>query len=423
VLGDVRRLDRPRLEVAGHFGMELARDRRRHRATRCFEDQVVGERAVAQHLRGVELAPGIAQIDRAQAEHVSGEVGAEVGAGDGGAARQLHRRRRQPIDALADQVGDARGGRQAARGRAGGGRPCRHRRQHQLQRLEKEHRVAAGMPGQHRREPAGIERSDAERIDQRADLLGGERLQHLQPRAVRAEKCVVERLRRRFQLVRAEGDDPAQAEACVGQLLQRLDAGGIGELQVVDHQPRTRHRPEPGAVPTRARRRDGRGSRRAAASALPSSGRRCASSAALSWASGPLRRASSRRSRRDSSVCGTRASPGRASTARAPGSAWAKSPTSRDLPRPASPATRLGWPADQSACRRCHSASRPIRRGGRSTLTGSGRGCAVLGRQAAGGDARAQRLGLGVGGDAEGRSSTSQQRSNAASAAARSPRR
>ena len=46
-----------------------------------------------------------------------------------------------------------------------------------------------------------------------------------------------------------------------------------------------------------------------------------------------------------------------------------------------------------------------------------------VGRQAAGGDTGAQRLGLGVGGDAEVRSSTSQQRSNAARAAARSPRR
>ena len=118
VLGDVRRLGRPRLEIAGHLGMELARDRRRHRAARRLEDQVVGERAFAQHLRGVELAPGIAQVDRAQAQHVRGEVGAEVGAGDRGAARQLHRHRRQPLDALADQVGDVRCGRQPGRERA-----------------------------------------------------------------------------------------------------------------------------------------------------------------------------------------------------------------------------------------------------------------------------------------------------------------
>ena len=237
MLGDVRRLGLPGLEEAGHLGVQLPRDRRRHGAQCGFEDQVVRERALAQNLRGVELAPGVAQVDRAQAEHVRGELGAEVGAGDRGAAGQLHRHRREPADALLDQVGDVRGGRQAGRDRPGENHRARRHgrwRQHQLQRLEQEHRVAAGVAGQRRCQTRRLERGDAERIDQRADVVGGERLQHLQAGAVNAEQQVVEGLRRRRQLVGPEGDDPAQAEAGRCELLHRFDAGRVGELQVVD---------------------------------------------------------------------------------------------------------------------------------------------------------------------------------------------
>ena len=51
------------LEITGNLAMKHARDRRRNRPQRCFEDQVVRERVLAYHLRAFELAPTFRQIE------------------------------------------------------------------------------------------------------------------------------------------------------------------------------------------------------------------------------------------------------------------------------------------------------------------------------------------------------------------------
>ena len=233
---------------------------------------------------------------------------------------------------------------------------------------------------------------------------GGERLQHLQPRAVGAEQ-----LRRGracaagVQLVRAG---------------RRRSSAGRGRRRRAAASPRRwrcrrtagrrppgppRHRQAPGAAADLESRR--RSACVAALRAAAAPGRARAADARArsptSCASGPRSRASSWRSSRDSSVCGTRASPGRASTASAPGRALGEVADQPALAETGLAGDQARRPADQAASSACHSASRPIRRGGRSTLTGSGRGWLASARQAAGVDAGAQRLGLGIGGDAE----------------------
>ena len=242
VLGDVRRLGLAGFEKARHLGVQLPGDRRRHRAQRRLEDQVVGEDAFAQDLCRVELGPGIAQVEGADAEHVCRQLGRKIGTGDRRAARKLDRHRGEPADPLLDQVGDVHCRRQPrcqrhCRGRRSDADQGR-RHEHELERLEQEHRIAASVSGQCRSQARRFEAGDAERIDQVADVLGLERLQHVQARTAGTEEHVMKGLGGRRELVCAERHDPAQAQPGGRQMLHRFDAGGVGELEVVDDQSR-----------------------------------------------------------------------------------------------------------------------------------------------------------------------------------------
>ena len=90
------------------------------------------------------------------------------------------------------------------------------------------------MPRQRRRERRHREAGDAERAEQVGDLRRRERLKHLQGGGAGAQELVAEGLRFDTEFGRPEGEDPAQADLGRGQMLQHLDARGIGELQVVD---------------------------------------------------------------------------------------------------------------------------------------------------------------------------------------------
>ena len=164
-------------------------DRQRHRGARGLEDQVVGEGAVAQHLRRLELAPGLGDVERMRLEHRHRELGAELRAGQRGDAGQAQRLARQLAEPALDQRADRHRLRQAAaaldRRRAA--------REHQvLQRLEREHRIAAGVAQQRRRQPLGAQLGQADRLDQGGELRQVERLQQRRspggplPRARRA---------------------------------------------------------------------------------------------------------------------------------------------------------------------------------------------------------------------------------------------
>ena len=309
-------------------------------------------------------APGVAQVDaRAAPEHVGGELGAEVGAGDRGAARQPHA-----------PSGDSR---LEAAGRSGGltfdavgrpvateptlGRACRHRRRASASASRAgtaDCRRCAG-PAPARAAPA-LELGDAERIDQVDDLRRRRAAAaRLQARPVRAEQRVVEatappgpaRRGRKATIQRRPSAGAQPAAARPRRWPRRRTAG--------------RRRTSP-ATPSASAWRSSRLERvdeahrcsrsRRGRRPGPSSGSRCASSVADARAASGPRDAprAAERSSRDSSACGTRASPGRASTDHARrGRARAKSPTRRVLPRPASPAdqARLRRPP-RPACER-----------------------------------------------------------------------
>lgn len=106
MMGDARRFAAALGEKGRDLGVQLARHGGRHRCERALVDQVVRERAVAQHLCGFEFGPGVGEVERAHAEHTRRELDAEVGCRHRGAARKLHRRLRQAADAPLDQRGD-----------------------------------------------------------------------------------------------------------------------------------------------------------------------------------------------------------------------------------------------------------------------------------------------------------------------------
>ena len=185
---DVRRLRLPRQQRGRDAPVQQPRDRRRHRSARGLADEVVREGAVADHLRRFEFTPGLGDVQRVRIQHRGGQLGAEAGAGQGRHARQLQRCRRQLRQAALDQCADGARLRQAVAGRGGAAE------QHVLQGLEREHRVAAGVPQQRRGQAPGVDGRQCQRLDQ----LGQQRLvQRPQPHGFQALRFLQRRAQRR----------------------------------------------------------------------------------------------------------------------------------------------------------------------------------------------------------------------------------
>jgi hypothetical protein len=108
---------RARLQLLGDAPVQELGDRRRHRGARRLEDQVVRERAVADDVGGLELAPRLGDVERVQLEHRRRQLGREARAGERGGAGELERRRRQLQEAPLDEGGDRRRLRQRGRRR------------------------------------------------------------------------------------------------------------------------------------------------------------------------------------------------------------------------------------------------------------------------------------------------------------------
>ena len=235
VRGDAVGQRRACRQVQGDPPVQQLGDRQRHRGARGLEDQVVGEAAVAQHLRRLQLAPGLGDVERMRLEHRDRELGAELRAGQRGDASQAQRLARQLAEPALDQCADRHRLRQAAaaldRRRAA--------REHQvLQRLEREHRIAAGMAQQRRRQMLRAQLGQADRLHQGGELRQVERLQHAGLQAGRFLERGTQQRAAGTRLGRTLGEAPVQRgeRLRLRQHLQELDAGVVGEVQVVDHQ-------------------------------------------------------------------------------------------------------------------------------------------------------------------------------------------
>ena len=220
-------------QVQGDAPMQQLGDRPRHRLAGRLEDQVVRERAVADHLRRLELAPGLGEVERVALEHRRSELGSEVGAGERSDAREAQRVARQLAEAPLDQRPDAHRLRQRRD-------LCRRagvtREDQVLQRLEREHRIAAGVLQQRRRQVRDVELGQAERFDQERQLRLVERLQFDRLDAACFFERSPHRRRRAARFAASLREAPVQRGERVGldQGLQELDARLVGEVQVVD---------------------------------------------------------------------------------------------------------------------------------------------------------------------------------------------
>ena len=227
VFGTARRLAAAALQPARHRGMHVARDGLGHAAQRGVGDQVVREGFARQHLRRLQLGPGVDQRQRRLLQHGFGQLDAEVDTSDRRHPRQRQRRRRQGLQPPLDQRADAGRLRQPAVGHAG---------QHVvLQRLQREQRVAAGVAHQRAGQCGSVEPGHAQAVDQLAHRRLVQRLQRLLVQALRFEQRLVQR---GAAFAGAARQAPAQRQRRLGRHhgLQQLQAGGVGEVQVVEQQ-------------------------------------------------------------------------------------------------------------------------------------------------------------------------------------------
>ncbi len=229
-----------------------------------------------------------------------GELGREPGPRQRRRARQLECRGRKLRQAPLDKGADGVGLRQPTRS-AG------HARQHHvLERLEREHRVAAGVLEQRRREPQPRRVRAAPATRSAASLARGSTAR---ARSIRGDAILPASRARPRSPCRPRAGRCAKPQLSMDervrlrQRLQELDAGVVGEVQVVDD-----HREQPrargvGAASRRRRvaaaaaglRRPVPRRRRVRAVPMPAPARR-PSSAMTSW------RASTARSSRASSA-------------------------------------------------------------------------------------------------------------------------
>ena len=368
VLRQPRRLALALLQERGDLGVELARHRRRHRGERRFVDQVVHEGAVAQHLRLLELGARVGEIEGAQAEHVRRELDREVGRGDRGAARQPHRVGRQvgdaPLDHRVQRAGERQPRRQGAVAAAAAAADPG------LERLEQVERIAAAVPEQRRRDRSALQRLDAERIDDLGDVARASAARA--PRARPGPRANTSSSRVRPAI------DTSAARAVTIQ--RRLDApiAYCSSSMLVSSAKCRSSKTIPSSASASCLERGADGVEEARPSFAAGQCRRLAQLGQQPGEGAPQRQVETaqeaggqgaqqpcRGGVDDPAVAGPRADDERA--ARAPG---AKSPTSRLLPMPPSPLTTALRPASQASCSARHAASRPIRRGGSSTLAG-----------------------------------------------------
>ena len=412
VLGDARRAGALALQHLRHGAVHLARDRPRHAGEHGLVDEVVGEAVIAKHRRGLELAPGIGEIERAAREHGGGEPGRKVGAGDRGDASEPDRRRAELAQAPIDQKADAARQRQVAVVARIGAAVGEQR----LQGLENELRIAAGVARHRRGERRRRDARQLERDQQLLDrLLGQRRELDLSEAMAVAERRGQER-ERSCAFLRAGREHEPRRVGDGADPRQQLDAGQVGEVEIVDH------RRDEGRAGARQRVLDGA----LEAGAVELRRRR---TPALGHDSGELGAhlgrgctpaANRARSRRATTTNGLCASPGRAWTATA-ACCETNSSSSRLLPMPASPRTiacvRAVTAADSSAI----AAARPTSRGGRSSQSGV---CAPRSTSALDRSICAFSCSVSCEGSApSSRASIAAQSANAARAAARSPRR
>ena len=106
-----------------------------------------------------------------------------------------------------------------------------------LERFERVQRIAAGVPGEQRRELGRIVFVESERGHELEQCRLVEHAEGDELDAVRLFQCASERLDRRVAFSRALREAPAQIGQTVGehQALQHLQARAVGEMKVVDH--------------------------------------------------------------------------------------------------------------------------------------------------------------------------------------------
>ena len=241
VLGDARRLAPVRRQPCGDLGMHDGRHRLRHRSQHRFGNQVVCEGRGTQHLRGFQFGPGIGEVDGTHLQHVGGQLGAEVLPAHRSAACQIQRARTQCTQPVGQQGRKAlrqRGQRGQGRGLvAGSGLFAAFFAGALPQRfdgLQHEQGLAAADVHQGRCGAGQVMQRQFQRRQQLAHARlvqrrqvnahgAGQRLQRLHPGR-----------QRRHQAFRAQHQHPGQAGLRHRGVLQRLDAGRVGAVQVVD---------------------------------------------------------------------------------------------------------------------------------------------------------------------------------------------
>ena len=223
------------LQVQGHALVQQLGHRLRHRRQRGLEDQVVRKRTLADDLGRLQFTPGLGQVQRVHLQHRRGQLGTEIGAGQGGRARQPQRWGRQLGQAALHQRGHIQRLRQAA---ALVGAWHRTRQHQVLQGLQRKHRVAAGVLEQQRRQPRRVQFRQAERLDQRRQLCQIQRLQRARIQAPGLLQGAAQLRDGGTAVARPLRKAPQQRAGQLGlhQGLQQLDTRVVGKVQVInDH--------------------------------------------------------------------------------------------------------------------------------------------------------------------------------------------
>jgi hypothetical protein len=193
--------------------------------------------------------PGVGQRQHRHLQHAAGQRRVEVRAGQRGHPGQRQRGRRELAQPPLDQRRDVGRARQP---RAVAVPACRTAvvPDQRLQRLEREHRVAAGGLPEFHRQRVGIQAWQGQGIQQRAHAIAVQRRQRHRHQPAGVEQRVGELRQRGQALGGAPGQAPAQRvePRVLDQRRQRLHAGRVGEMQVV-------HGQAGQTVPGRARQR------------------------------------------------------------------------------------------------------------------------------------------------------------------------
>ena len=228
-----------RQQDLGNVPVQQPRDGRGHRVSRGFEDQVVRESVLAKDLRHIKLMPGLGQVQRVQRKHRGGELGAEAGTRQRGHACELQRGRRKLRQAALHQRGHGAGlGQAPASARAAIPTVASAREHHVLQRFQRKHRVAAAVFEQRGGQCRRVQPGQRQRGDELGHLrqVEGRQAHGLQP--LRVFERALQGDSRRAGFRRSQGKTPAQRAQVFrqAQRLQTLNAGVVGEVQVVHDQ-------------------------------------------------------------------------------------------------------------------------------------------------------------------------------------------